>query len=177
MQLLGDDTVLEVNRDVTEVKTLTSRQATLVRDRKQIEAELRESEQRLRWLASIVESSDDAIVSKNLDGIITSWNRGAERTFGYSAEEAIGQPITIIIPQDRRDEERDADQTRRAYRSFRDRSATQTWQFNCRFADRFSRQKCRRRDRWSIENREGRYWAETKSGANRHAGSRSRTPQ
>jgi len=106
MQLLGDDTVLEVNRDVTEVKTLTSRQATLVRDRKQIEAELRESEQRLRWLASIVESSDDAIVSKNLDGIITSWNRGAERTFGYSAEEAIGQPITIIIPQDRRDEER-----------------------------------------------------------------------
>jgi PAS domain S-box-containing protein len=98
--------VLEVNRDVTEVKTLTSRQATLARNRKQIEAELRESEQRFRWLASIVESSDDAIVSKNLDGIITSWNRGAERTFGYSAEEAIGQPITIIIPQDRRDEER-----------------------------------------------------------------------
>jgi PAS domain S-box-containing protein len=76
-----------------------------ITERKQIE-ELRESEQRLRWLASIVESSDDAIVSKNLDGIIASWNRGAERTFGYSAEEAIGQPITIIIPQDRRDEER-----------------------------------------------------------------------
>jgi PAS domain S-box-containing protein len=60
----------------------------------------------LRWLASIIESSDDAIVSKNLDGIITSWNRGAERVFGYSAEEAIGQPITIVIPQDRQDEER-----------------------------------------------------------------------
>src|SRR6476646_5464229 len=98
MQLLGDDTVLEANRDVTEVKALCIQQATLLR-------ELRESEQRLRWLASIVESSDDAIVSKNLDGIVTSWNRGAERTFGYSAEEVIGQPITIIIPQDRRDEE------------------------------------------------------------------------
>ncbi len=73
---------------------------------KQAEAALRDSEQRLRWLASIVESSDDAIISKNLDGIITSWNSGAERVFGYTAEEAIGQPITIVIPQDRRDEER-----------------------------------------------------------------------
>jgi PAS domain S-box-containing protein len=73
---------------------------------KQAEAALRESEQQLRGMASIVESSDDAIVSKNLDGIITSWNRGAERIFGYSAEEAIGQPITIVIPQDRQDEER-----------------------------------------------------------------------
>jgi PAS domain S-box-containing protein len=71
-----------------------------------IEAALRESEQRLRWLAAIIESSDDAIVSKNLDGIITSWNRGAEQVFGYTAEEAIGQPITIVIPQDRQDEER-----------------------------------------------------------------------
>jgi PAS domain S-box-containing protein len=53
-----------------------------------------------------VESSDDAIVSKNLDGIITSWNNGAERIFGYTAEEANGQPITIVIPQDRQDEER-----------------------------------------------------------------------
>ena len=84
--------MIEVNRDVTE--------------RKRIEADLRESEQRLRWLASIVQSSDDAIVSKNLDGIITSWNKGAERVFGYTAEEARGQPITIVIPQDRQDEER-----------------------------------------------------------------------
>jgi PAS domain S-box-containing protein len=61
----------------------------------------------LRYVASIVESSDDAIVSKNLDGIITSWNRGAERIFGYTAEEAIGQPIMIVIPEDRQDEERD----------------------------------------------------------------------
>ena len=50
--------------------------------------------------------SDDAIVSKNLDGIITSWNTGAERIFGYTADEAIGQPITIVIPQNRQDEER-----------------------------------------------------------------------
>lgn len=79
---------------------------TDITERKRVEAELRDSEQRLRWLASIVEFSDDAIVSKNLDGIVTSWNKGAERIFGYTAEEAIGQPITIVIPQARQDEER-----------------------------------------------------------------------
>ncbi len=73
----------------------------------EIEAALRESEQQLRWLASIIDSSDDAIVSKNLDGIILSWNSGAERVFGYSASEAIGQPITLVIPQDRQSEERE----------------------------------------------------------------------
>jgi PAS domain S-box-containing protein len=78
-----------------------------ITERKQIEAELRKNEQRLRWLASIVETSDDVIVSKNLDGIITSWNRGAEHVFGYTAEEAIGQPITIVIPPDRHSEERE----------------------------------------------------------------------
>jgi PAS domain S-box-containing protein len=92
LQLFSDGTVIEVNRDVTE--------------RTQVKADLRESEQQLRWLASIVQFSDDAIVSKNLDGIITSWNKGAERVFGYTAEEAVGRPITIVIPQDRQDEER-----------------------------------------------------------------------
>ena len=93
MQLLGDDTVLEVNHDVTELRALLTT--------------VQEGEQRLRWLAAIVESSDDAIISKNLDGIITSWNTGAQRVFGYTAAEAVGQPITIVIPADRQSEERE----------------------------------------------------------------------
>jgi PAS domain S-box-containing protein len=65
----------------------------------------RESEELAARLAAIVNSSDDAIVSKTLDGIIQSWNRGAELIFGYSAAEAVGQHITLIIPEDRRAEE------------------------------------------------------------------------
>ncbi len=58
-----------------------------------------------RRLAAIVEWSDDAIVSKNLDGVIMSWNRGAERLFGYTEAEAVGQSIMMLIPDDRQDEE------------------------------------------------------------------------
>ncbi len=56
-------------------------------------------------MAAVVNSSDDAIITKNLDGVITSWNKAAERVFGYAAEEAVGQNITLIIPYDRRYEE------------------------------------------------------------------------
>ena len=55
-------------------------------------------------LAAIVESSDDAIISKTLEGIITSWNKGAQRIYGYSAEEAVGRPISMLVPPERPDE-------------------------------------------------------------------------
>jgi PAS domain S-box-containing protein len=58
-----------------------------------------------QYLAAIVESSDDAIISKNLDGIIMTWNKGAERIFGYKAEEVIGKPVTILMPPERVNEE------------------------------------------------------------------------
>lgn len=57
------------------------------------------------WLASLIESADDAIISKTLDGIITSWNTGAQRIFGYTADEVIGKPVTILIPPGHEDEE------------------------------------------------------------------------
>ncbi len=67
--------------------------------------ERKHAEQVGQRLVSIIESSDDAIVSKDFNGLIISWNRGAERLFGYAAEEVIGKPITILIPPDRHSEE------------------------------------------------------------------------
>jgi PAS domain S-box-containing protein len=76
--------VLESNRDITDAKR---------------------GEEAQNRLAAIVESSDDAIISKTLNGVITSWNKAAERMLGYTANEAVGQHITLIIPRDRIDEE------------------------------------------------------------------------
>jgi PAS domain S-box-containing protein len=70
-------------------------------------AELEKAAESRARLASIVESSDDAIVSKNLDGIITSWNPGAQRLFGYTESEMLGKPLTTVIPPDRLHEERE----------------------------------------------------------------------
>ena len=68
-------------------------------------SERKQAETATRRLASIVESSEDAIVSKDLNGIITSWNHGAQLIFGYTAEEVIGKSVTVLIPEERFDEE------------------------------------------------------------------------
>jgi PAS domain S-box-containing protein len=142
--------------------------------------ESKSAEQRLRSLASIVESSDDAIVSKNLDGIIANWNKGAERIFGYTSEEATGQPITILIPADRQSEEREIlTRIRRGeridhYETVRRRKDGSLIVVSLTV---FSGQKCGRPDYWSIEDREGYDGAEAKPRANRDVGSGSRAPK
>ena len=72
---------------------------------RRLERERAEQLLRRTLLASIVESSDDAIISKSLDGVIQSWNAAAERLFGYTAGEAVGRHISLVIPPDRLAEE------------------------------------------------------------------------
>jgi PAS domain S-box-containing protein len=82
---------------------------TVLRSKVEIFAQLYRRQQNLeevnRTLAAVVESSDDAIISKDLNGIIATFNQGAERLFGYTAEEVVGKPVTILIPPDRQQEE------------------------------------------------------------------------
>ena len=101
MELLSNVTVME--RPV-RVTTLVSALRTAIRARRR-QYELRDQVQAQALLAAVVESSADAVISKTLDGVITTWNAAAQRLFGYTAEEAIGQPITLIIPPDRLPEE------------------------------------------------------------------------
>ena len=108
------DLELELVREDGSKKSVTARAET-VRDASGHVTDLRgtvlditerkQAEEARFRLASIVESSDDAIISKNLDGIITTWNPGAQNIFGFSEEEAVGQPITIVVPPELRQEE------------------------------------------------------------------------
>jgi PAS domain S-box-containing protein len=83
-----------------------TRYKTAVEELRKSLVELQRSEEQVRNLAAIVESSDDAIIGKTTEGIITSWNSGAERIYGYTKEEVIGQPISILVPPDNRDDVR-----------------------------------------------------------------------
>src|SRR5207244_12135088 len=60
--------------------------------------------QLLRFVAAVVDSTDDAVIGKTLDGTIVSWNPGAERLYGYAADEVVGQHVAVLVPPDRREE-------------------------------------------------------------------------
>ena len=117
-------------------------------------------------LASIVESSDDAIVSKDLNGIITSWNGGAERLFGYKPDEVIGKPITILIPADRMDEEPEIiERVRRGERvdQLRYRPSPQGRKSDRYLADGIAAKGCRWQDRRRFQNCQGYHRAQAGS--------------
>src|SRR5580765_8353057 len=100
--LLGG--VIVADMVVIGVGVLIAAREVLTADVERTRAQHARDETESRF-AAIVEWSDDAIISKSLDGVIHSWNRSAEKLFGYAAAEAIGQPIMLIIPEDRRREE------------------------------------------------------------------------
>ncbi|BAL73673.1 PAS domain S-box protein [Bradyrhizobium cosmicum] len=94
-------------RMVEETKAKTSALEHEVEERRRTEAARDQLAVRERLFSAAVESSDDSIVMQTLDGIIIGWNGAAERLYGYSAEEAVGQPTSIILPAERRDEGKD----------------------------------------------------------------------
>ena len=96
--------LLDISLTVSPIRDAEGRIIGAARIPRDITEQKQGEELRAR-LAAIVASSDDAIVSKSLDGVIRTWNRGAERIFGYRAEEAVGRHITLIIPDERRAEE------------------------------------------------------------------------
>ncbi|HEU6449152.1 MAG TPA: PAS domain S-box protein [Verrucomicrobiae bacterium] len=97
-----DGSVFPMDLSVSEVNLAGSKLfAGFVRDI----TERKNAEKVLAHYAALVESSDDAIIGKTMDGIVTSWNHGAEMIFGYSSEEMVGKPISLLIPDDRKDDE------------------------------------------------------------------------
>ena len=101
--LRNDSTMLQVQLSLSPIPLGESGQgvcliATDLSDRKR-------GEEARAWLAAVVESSDDAIITKTVEGVITTWNRGAERLFGYSAAEVIGKPMLMLFPPEFRNEE------------------------------------------------------------------------
>jgi two-component system CheB/CheR fusion protein len=105
-----DGTLLDISLTVSPIRGETgiigaSKIARDISERRSVEKQRRELVVDSLRLAAIVESSDDAIISKNLDGTIVSWNNAAERLFGYRAEEVIGKSITMLMPPDRVNEE------------------------------------------------------------------------
>jgi PAS domain S-box-containing protein len=99
-----DGTLIDISLTISPVRDSSGRIVGASKVAREI-TDRKRAERSTALLAAIVDSSDDAIVSKTLDGIITTWNKSAERIFGYLPEEAIGKHITLIIPRDRWDEE------------------------------------------------------------------------
>jgi PAS domain S-box-containing protein len=97
----------EAKEEDKQIVSLLTRIAAIAIERENDKMQRLRGEEVAQRLAAIVQSSEDAIVGKDLNGIITTWNGSAERLFGFTAEEAIGNPITILIPEDRLQEEAD----------------------------------------------------------------------
>jgi PAS domain S-box-containing protein len=104
VRLSRDGRLIDVSLTASPVRSAAGHVIGISKIARDVTERRRFDETRAR-LAAIVESSDDVIVSKNLDGIITSWNAAAERMFGWTAAEAVGRSITLIIPEDRLAEE------------------------------------------------------------------------